>query len=226
MKQVALSNYKKAVSKDLLSVDTAISKGAFLSAEEWFDFNFKSAILGFNSKNILKYRLFNNKLYKFAEASAEAFLYLVDISVNGFCNSSYIQYVERVVARMNKFLSSAKRISVEGFDKDGTLYIKVISCHKSSTTCPITGIEDALKCLKTIVRYCTENADCFTHNGEFGKFINGYIGREFTKLSTNVAPTPYMCGNDRLTLAKQILGSKTNRIVGATCSGGKVISIV
>lgn len=113
MKQVALSNYKKAVSKDLLSVDTAISKGAFLSAEEWFDFNFKSAILGFNSKNILKYRLFNNKLYKFAEASAEAFLYLVDISVNGFCNSSYIQYVERVVARMNKFLSSAKEFQLK-----------------------------------------------------------------------------------------------------------------
>ena len=226
MKQSDLVRYKKKVNMDLVDVDRAISKGAYLSAEEWFDFNFKSALLAFNSLNIVKYRLFNNQVCKFAEACAEAFTFLTDISINGFNNITYIKYVKRIASRMSKFVSNSSPIQADGFDKDGTLYIKVSSGNEVETLCAIRNVDDAFKGIKVIVRYCTEIADTFSHNGEFGKFLDGYVGREFTKFTAYVEPTPYVCGNDRLTLAKQISKRNKSKVVATIHNGDKVISIV
>lgn len=223
-----LAKYIKKVQADVVKVDNAITKGAYLSAEEWFDFNFKSSLVGYHSKNILKYKIFNSQVCKFADAYADAFKYLLNISTEGFVNTTYIKNIKRVATKMSKFTSRVSPLEVDGYDRNGTLYIELVFKGGKERVFSIKSKNDAIHCLLTITGYCTDIADTFSHNDEFGIFIEGFLGREFKKFVANVEPTPYVCGSDRLTLAK-MLSSRQLRVI-SSCNDDieeeRIVSIV
>lgn len=229
MEKRDLANYRRKMKNSLTDVDAAISKGAYLSAEEWFDFIFKSEYLSMTFKNIRKYKFFNRRLCNLASAYAVAFDYLVELHMNGFNNFTYILEVRNLVSFMKKFSKESRSLTVDGFDRDGVLYIRVYS-GKDTALCPVRNREEAINGIKAIVRYCTELADCFPHIGEFDKFLNGYLSREFAKFRANIEPTPYVCGDDRLTLSKQLASKNRFKkaditVLNTECNRGKIISI-
>lgn len=229
MKRNDLVKYKKKVNSGLNSVESAISKGAYLSAEEWFDFNFKCAFVNYHSLNALKYMMFNRRVCKFAKAYAKIFECLIDIAIEGFNNDIYIYYAQKTISLLNPFIKGSNRIFVDGFDRDGVLYLKVILGARSVVNYPIRNKNEAIKGIKTIVRYCTEITDIFSHDEEFGKFIKGYISRELSKFLANIEPTPYVCDNDRLTLYKKLYSKRQRKgeiiSINTAHEGDKIISI-
>ena len=224
MKRENLVSYRKKVANDLMMVDNAISDGIYLSKEEWFDFIFKSAMIGYRSWNIVKYSCFNKSLCHFAEVYAEAFTYLLSISIDGFNNDDYISCIKHIVSGLNKFCKDrSKRFKVNGFDKNGSLFIKVSHGNSKGEVYKIKGISCAIEKLIFIVRSCISNIDIFSHTGDFGKFLIGYISNEFDKLESNVTPTPYICASSKYSLRGYV--GATSGIIYNSSVKGKVISI-
>lgn len=204
MKQGDVITYKRKVRCDVANVDRAISKGAYLSQEEWFDFLVKSKYVGSKFWNISKYKLFNWRLCSLAEAYAVALEYLMSIAVDGFDNKTYTSILKDVAFLMRKFTDRKYSISVDGFDRDGGFYIRVYIGRHKCTVCPVRNRAEAEKGIRVVVRYCTEMAESFSVNDEFTKFLNGYLNSEFTRFLSNTEPTPYCMEDDRLTLKSQL----------------------
>lgn len=221
-----LVKYRRKLRYDVGKVNDAITKGAFLSKEEWFDFLFKSFYVDYYSKNMLKYWLFNRDTYKFASACAKVFGYLVNISVKGFVNDTYVSDVKKLTKRLCKCTSRVNPVEVDSFDRNGTLYLSVVFKGGIDRTYGIRNKKDAINCILTITRYCSEIADCTSDNVEFGNFLNGYISREFKKLISGVEPTPYCSSDDRLTLAQVLNHRSKLRMVGSEHTEERLISIV
>ena len=199
-----LVKYRKKVCNDLVTIDDAISDDIVLSREEWFDFLFKSALMGYRSWNIKKYRTFNKEICKFVEVYAEVLSHLIEFSIDGFTNSSYIKVTKRIVSLMNKFTSYRKYLRAEGYDKNGTMYIDIYKGNKKVISYPVKGKQDGIERVKCVSRYCIDNIDSFSHNGEFGNFIKGYLGQEFDTIINNIEPYPYVCEDGSHTLYERL----------------------
>lgn len=210
MKQGDIVTYKRKVRSDVSNVDKAISDGAYLSQQEWFDFLVKSEFVGSSFWNITKYRLFNWRLCSLAKAYAVALDYLMAISVDGFDNKTYTAILKDVAYVMRKFTDRKYSISVDGFDRDGGFYVRVYIGKHKCTVCPVRNRAEAEKGIRVVVRYCTEMAESFSVNDEFTKFLNGYLNSEFTRFLSNAEPTPFCMDDDRLTLKSQLQSKKEN----------------
>ena len=204
MKRLDYENYKKMLNICVGKVDRAISKGAYLSEEEWFDFICKSAQINYRSQNITKYGMFNKELLKFAETYAEILGYAVFLTIDGFDNMLFGHCLKSVTAKLNKFIHTYSRIRVECSDRNGTLYIKLYKSGKRHRLFPVKNVEDAVDFLIALTGYATENSEIFRHTAEFSTFISGYFQSEYNGIISNKRPEPYIGYNDSRTLAKYL----------------------
>lgn len=218
-------SYRRIVGKDLLLVDDAISNDAYLSREEWFDYLFKSYLIGFRSQNIKKYRAFYKKVCCIAEIYSEAFTYMVDIGVDGFKNCSYLSYLKRIVSRMNKLITRKNRVLIEGYDKDGVFYIRVSKNKIRYEVFSVSGKDEAIEKIKYLVGYCMDRVEGLSANADFYTFLKGFLSAEYKKVVMNITPTPYMNDSSRCTLSDYI-GVSDDSVYGDFIpTRGKILSI-
>lgn len=192
MKRGYLIKYKRRLKADIFLVDEAISNGAEMTAEEWFDFNCKGVIANARTLSMRKYGVFHRDAYSLALVVADIVMFLMEIDVEGFKNSSFIKRVKRITSKMNKFVKSNMPVEVMGYDKNGVLYIRVLYGKQNVITFPIRSKRDAVNCVNALYRYCFENSDGIPFDSEFAKFLKGYVNGEFLKFCKNVLPSPYV----------------------------------
>jgi hypothetical protein len=192
MKREDLAKYRRRLKADISLVDEAISNGAEMTAEEWFDFNCKGVIANARTLNMRKYGVFNRDAYSLASVVADIVMFLMEIDVKGFKNSSFIKRVKKITSKMNRFVKSNIPAEVMGYDRNGVLYIRVLYGKQNVVTFPIHSKRDAVKCVNALYRYCLENSDGIPLDGEFAKFVKGYVNGEFLKFCKNVNSSPYV----------------------------------
>ena len=192
MKKSSLAKYKRKVHEDLAKVDDAINNGANLSRKEWFDFCFKSELVDYRCKNKKRYYSFNKQVCLLSSVMADVFTYVTSIAIDGFDNNSYKKGVKKLVRDMNRFAKNNIPTEISGYDRNGALFIRILSGRNNVETCTVKGQRDAINTIFTLVGYCIENADTFLHDGDFGKFLDGYLSQEFSLLVGNIEPTPYV----------------------------------
>ena len=218
MERKVIVNYRRQVNRGLLKVDKAISKDVYLTKEEWFDFLFKSAFLGFKSNNIKKYKVFHKDIVLLSESMAEAFGYMLDISLNGFKNTEYITCVRRIIRRMNRYLKKSNQLNSIGYDRDGYLFIRVYQGSDVVLTLEVSSKDEAVEKIITVMRYCIENIDAVCLGVEFVTFLKSYLQFEFSKIISCVDITPYVSGDTRLTLNDYLSGK-----YDGIATGGKLL---
>lgn len=226
--------YKEKVLNDLVEVDNAISDGMYLTREEWVDFICKSAMVGrrYRSWNIFKYKIFNKSIAKFAECMAETLTYVVDIACNGFDNESFAATVAYLVSEMNTLLRYESRVFIDTYDKNGSYYVSVRVGSSEKKVYKVASVRDAIERVKEIFRCCINNIDSFSHDGDFGIFINGYISREFSVIVRGELPTPYVCEDCSYCTLKEYIKKEATynqesmrTAMSTSYTGGKLIKI-
>lgn len=204
MKRARITMYRENIVEDLSIVDDAISNGAVLNREEWFDFVFKMAFVGKLNKNIFKYYLFNKRLVWLAEAYADALHSVTTIINNGFTKTGYERMVSRVASNMNKLVYRKNPFTCIGCDRDGVNYIRVYADEERVGVFPVRSKKEAVKGIVVLTRYFSSIADGVPHDVEFVNFLDGFLSAELDRILFNERPTPYVCLNDSDRLASQL----------------------
>lgn len=227
-----IMSYKLKVTNDLILVDKAISNGTYLSREEWFDFIVKASMVGYRSKNIFKYWLFNRHIVKMAEVFAETVCYMAEMAYSGFDNESFLATVSYLVSKMNTLVGADNRVFVDSHDKNGFYYVSVKVGSDKEEINRVSGVRDAIDRVNSIIGCCVKNVEKISCDGDFGIFIKRYISREFSVIVSGEAPAPFVCKN-AYTLSDVIKSSQRNvgrkmtaeRVMSTSYAGGKVLRI-
>lgn len=185
-------NYKQELARVLTEVDDSLSNGGSMTAIEWFDFNTKSFLLGYKSKNMRLYKLLNSKYVKLAEIYAEALSFAVDIGTRGFSMDIYEEIVKYLAGKLNKLIRGTNKVSVKFYDRNGKFYISVGTGRGKVVDYPIDSKEEAQKWVINVVRYSTDLIDVINLSREFRKYLNGYLAGEIRRINACLSPIPYI----------------------------------
>lgn len=184
--------YKKKIAKDISAVDSEILRGVSMSELEWFDFNTKSALLGYWSRGMRLYRLLNRKLIKLAEVYAEAMSFAASIEADGFTMGEYEEMLKHLSRKMNRLIWGSKGVRVKSFDRNGKFYISMTVGDKGVIEFPVDSKSEAQKWIISLIRCSTDLVDSFPISKEFRKYLNGYLGEEIRKIKECISPMPYV----------------------------------
>lgn len=204
MKKVSVSDYKKVVSRDIAVVNRIISNGADLSREEWFDFNFKMALMEKGSINIIKYYLFNRRLVRLADVYADAMRHIMRVIQRGFTMELYSDMVANVADGFTRVSKKGKCFRTYRRDRDGVNYIDVVVDKKESGSFPVTCKSDAVKGIIVIVRYFSSLVDGIPQDSEFSNFLDSFLSGELQKIVLEDKPSPHVCISDSNRLAAHL----------------------
>ena len=185
-------DYKAKISKDVVSVDNRLLKGASMTECEWFDFNVKSSLLGYQSRGARLYRLMNRKLVKLAEIYAEALHFMADIEANGFTMKEYSAMVKYLARKMNKLIWFTPAVKASTYDKNGVFFISMVSGKKITIDYSVVSKAEAQNGLLCLMEYSTDLVDVFPMSKEFRKYVNGYLKGELHRIVAHISPMPFL----------------------------------
>lgn len=232
MERKHYERYLKVAGRDTRFVDTAVSDGAFLSNEEWYDFMMKAIVTDQRFSNIRKYRMFGNDLYRIAEVEAYMFTKLCAMCVDGYTNKAVVKFVKSAVRKFNRILGISHSMDLYVDEEDGCPMFTLASCNGECIEGCVSDRQEIVNFCNDLFVFAIEELSELCLGSEM--YVAEHLGNEIGVVAQNKTPNPYMGGDIKNTLRQNLMrdedfcrkyktapNGSAKKVVG----GGNVIAI-
>lgn len=179
-----IDKYIKDCNKCVSEVSSAISKGAMLTNEEYFDYYFKETLSG----KVKKHKMITSKLYRAAKFLADGLLLADELRKNGYSNKEAVDSMKQV--RDYSVLYFGEYFSIKCQDFNGVLYI-VLKQGEEESTLEITS---SIQLYKGILVLCS-SVVCDLYS-EKDTSLSDYVGEYLFKVNKEIhdgkEPKPFL----------------------------------
>lgn len=203
MNRNSVKRYLRSAMNGVLSIDSALSKGASLNEFEWFDFVVKAEMLEHISHNVHRYWYFNKEDCLIAKLYQKAISDSIDISVDGYTNKYAVKVMKGLLRKVNRFASYGdriggwlNRIKMRHWDKNGVLRFQFVKAGEDTVWLEkeVRCVADLIEAINDLVVYGVmdnyEN-DCTI---SYAEYLNNYIKDELKRIENNELATPFVGG--------------------------------
>lgn len=206
MERKHYERYLKVAGRDTRFVDTAVSDGAFLSNEEWYDFMMKAMATDQSFANIRKYRLFGNDMYRLAKIEAYMFTKLCTMCVDGYTNKSVVKFVKSAVRKFNRLLGISHSMDLYVEESDGCLVFTLTSCDGECIQGNVSDRQEIVNFCNDLFVFAINEMPEFCWGSEV--YVAEHLGNEIGVVAQNKMPNPYMGGDMNNTLRHNLMNDE------------------
>lgn len=204
-----IDKYINSCNKCVSEVSSAISKGAMLTNEEYFDYYFKETLSG----KANKCKMVTSKLYRTAKFLADGLLLADELRKEGYSNKEAVDSMKQI--RDYSVLYFGEYFSVKGEDFNGVLYIDLKQGEEESTfeiSSPAQLYKAILVLCSSIVcnQYSEENTSLL-------EYVEEYLFRVNKEIREGKEPKPFLHTKAIKTLRSCLKDTSYSKDSGGGC---------
>jgi hypothetical protein len=201
-----VQNYITTVDHNTQCVADALSRGAFPTAEEAYDFLFKSLVCGYHSKARSKYEVMYPEMSLMASTESFVLECIMESTIKGFTGNKARRMIKEICSRFNRLLPFLEKLSFESEDSDGILTFTVVST-KNEISAEIRDRASLCKFLSDVWELGNEALDVFPAG--ISEYITAHLVSEVDIIISGKPVEPVLGGSEYGTL-RHILLNKTD----------------